>query len=574
MDYTDLTEKMKAGVSTTIPDSENPESQSNIVLSILEDQDGILWFGTISGGLNRFDPAKEIFTQYKNDPNDPHSLSNDIILSLIRDHTGVLWVGTPDGFNKFDQETETFTRYREKDGMANDNVYCMAEDEGGHIWLSTNKGLSRFDPQKEVFRNYDITNGLQSNEFNITSCHVGDRAEMFFGGINGFNVFFPNQIQDNSALPPIILTSLSQDGEQVDLGIAIDQVAEVTFMWPDDSFEFEFAALSYAHSEKNQYAYLLDGFDENWNETGTRRYGKYTNLPGGTYTLRLRGSNNDGIWNEDGAALKVTIVPPFWANRWFQGIILLILVGGIYYGYRLRLRNLETRGRELEIQVKDRTDELMKAHAALRETDLERAVIEERNRLARELHDSVTQSLYSLTLFTEAARHLSEATGDEKLEGYLGQIGSLGLQALKEMRLLVFELGLHALAEDDLVEALEKRLKAVENRTGVDAKIINEGYQKQPPYIETQLFRIAQEALNNALKHAGASSVEVHFQQEGNTLEMEIIDDGIGFEPESIKRWTGHGIEKHQRQSESNGWEARNKLWAWQGHPFESYHQD
>ncbi len=240
--------------------------------------------------------------------------------------------------------------------------------------------------------------------------------------------------------------------------------------------------------------------------------------------------------------VKITVIPPFWGTLWFWGLVVLLFIAASYGGFKLRVSSLEKREQELEIQVKDRTDELMEAYAALKETDLERAVNEERNRLAREMHDSVTQSLYSLTLFTEAARHLSEATGDEKLEGYLGQIGSLGLQALKEMRLLVFELGLHALAEDDLVEALEKRLKAVEGRTGVDAKIINEGYQKQPPYIETQLFRIAQEALNNALKHANASSVEVHFLQDGETLEMEIIDDGIGFEPESLKDGPGMGL--------------------------------
>ena len=390
------------------PDPDDPESQSNVVLSILEDHDGILWIGTIGGGLNRFDPEREVFTYYNNDPDDQHSLSNDIVLSIIQDHEGALWIGTPDGLNMFDQETEIFTRYLEKDGMANDNVYCMAEDESGHIWISTNKGISRFDPEKEIFRNFDMTNGLQSNEFNITSCHVGNQGEMFFGGINGFNTFFPDQIQDNSALPPIVLTSLAQDGEQVDLGIAIDYVTEVTFKWPDDSFEFEFAALSYAHPEKNQYAYMLEGFDENWNEIGTRRYGKYTNLPGGIYTLRLRGSNNDGLWNEDGAAVKVTIVPPFWATWWFRGIILLVLIGGTYFGYRLRLRNLETRSRELEIQVDERTAELMEAKEVLMQNEMEKAITAERNRLARDLHDSVTQALYSQTLYAEATARLTQ----------------------------------------------------------------------------------------------------------------------------------------------------------------------
>jgi signal transduction histidine kinase len=320
----------------------------------------------------------------------------------------------------------------------------------------------------------------------------------------------------------------------------------ITLKWPENSFEFEYASLSFNQPEKNQYAFFLEGFDNKWSNVGSRRYGKYTNLSGGTYILHVMGSNDNGYWNEEGKSIQISVVPPIWETWWFLGLIILIFSGISYGGFKLRVRSLEKRSRELEIQVKDRTDELMEAYLALKETDLERAVIDERNRLARELHDSVTQSLYSLTLFTEAARHLSEDTGDEKLEGYLGQIGSLGLQALKEMRLLVFELGLHALEDDDLVEAIEKRLKAVEGRTGIDAEIINEGYQHQAPYIETQFFKIAQEALNNALKHAAASTVKVHIRLDGTMLEMEIFDDGVGFNPKSATEGPGMGLKNIQ----------------------------
>ncbi len=535
------------------PDADDPESQSNIVLSILEDQDGVLWLGTIGGGLNRFDPENETFTDYKNDPDNPHSLSNDIVLSLIQDHADALWIGTPDGLNKFDQETETFTVYREKDGLANDNVYCMAEDESGHIWLSTNQGLSRLDPQKEIFRNYDMTNGLQSNEFNITSCYVGDQAEMLFGGVNGFNAFFPDQIQDNSALPPIVLTSLAQDGEQVDLGIAIDHVTEVTFKWPDDSFEFEFAALSYAHPEKNQYAYLLDGFDENWNEIGTRRYGKYTNLPGGTYTLRLRGSNNDGLWNEDGAAVKVTIVPPFWATWWFRCIILLVLVGGVYCGYRLRLRNLETRSRELEIQVKERTAELMQAKEVLMQNEMEKAITAERNRLARDLHDSVTQALYSQTLYAEAAARLLSAGEAQTAAEHVNEMQHTAQQALQEMRLLIFELRPSVLAEEGIVSTLQIRLELVEERCGFTTEFKVAGEIELPSNIEEGLYWISQEALNNIVKHAQASQVSVMLQQEPHTIILEILDDGGGFDPEKQSNSGGLGLRGIQERVDQLG---------------------
>jgi signal transduction histidine kinase/ligand-binding sensor domain-containing protein len=524
-------------------DPANPLGLSeNWIFSLLEDSEGILWLGTFGGGLNRFDPINETFTPFQYDPEDPASISDSFNPAIIQDSEGSIWVATSGGLDRYDPETGTFDHFRETDGLANNTIYCGLEDAQGYIWLGTAKGLSKLDPQNETFINYDVEDGLQSNEFNGASCYKNDTGEMFFGGINGFNAFFPDRVQDNQVIPPIVLTSLTQEGMSLIHEKGITFLEEVTLKWPDNNFEFEFSALSYSNPRKNLYAYKLEGFDRDWIEIGTRRYGKYTNLAGGTYTLRMIGSNNDGVWNEDGSSVKITVVPPFWGTWLFRGLIIAAVIGASYGGYKLRVRNLEKRSRDLEIQVKDRTDELMKTHAALRETDLERAVLEERNRLARELHDSVTQSLYSLTLFTEAARHLSEAIGDEKLEGYLGQIGNLGLGALKEMRLLVFELGLHALEEDDLVEALEKRLKAVEGRTGVDAKVINEGYQKQPSYIETQLFKIAQEALNNALKHANASSVEVHFLQDGPTLEMEIVDDGVGFEPDSLNDGPGMGL--------------------------------
>ena len=524
------------------------------IFSFLVDSEGMIWLGTFGGGLNKFDPNTGTFTPFQHDPQDPDSLSNSFNPAIIQDSAGSIWVATSGGLERYDPETGTFDHYRESDGLANNTIYCGLEDAQGYLWLGTAKGLSKFDPGTETFTNYDVTDGIQSNEFNGAACYKSDAGELFFGGINGFNAFFPEQVQENVYIPPIVLTSFSQEGKELDLDVSINSLNEITLNRPDNHFEFEFSALSFSNPAKNKYAYKLEGFDNNWINIGNRRYGKYTNLPGGEYTLRLIGSNNDGTWNEEGISLRITVIPSVWETWWFWGLIILGFVAVSYGGFKLRVSRLEKREQELEIQVKDRTNELMDAYAALKETDMERAINEERNRLAREMHDSVTQSLYSLTLFTEAARHLSEAAGDEKLEGYLGQIGSLGLQALKEMRLLVFELGLHALEEDNLVEALEKRLKAVEGRTGVDAKVINEGYQKQLPYIETQLFKIAQEALNNALKHAGASSVEVHFRQEVSTLEMEIIDDGVGFKPESKKDGPGMGLKNiKERVSRMDG---------------------
>jgi signal transduction histidine kinase/streptogramin lyase len=516
------------------------------VFTFFEDHQGRFWIGTLGGGLNLFDPDTETFTRYQNDPDDSNSLSNDIATGIFQDRNGILWIATAGGLDRFDPETETFTRFREKDGMANDSVYCVLEDRGRSLWVSTNKGLSRFDPQREIFKNYDMTDGLQSNEFNSNACLVSENGEMIFGGINGFNVFNPDNIQDNSAITPIVLTSLTHDGKEIDLGIAVDRITEVTFNWPDKSFEFEFAALSYAQPEKNQYAYYLDGFDEDWNEIGVRRYGKYTNLPSGTYTLLLKGSNNDGVWNDTGTALTITIVPPFWETWWFRGIALLALVGIAYGGFRMRIQNLESRGQELESLVEQRTAELMDTQERLRQRELDKAVTEERSRLARDLHDSVTQSLHSSTLMAEAGQRLAGSGDIVRARGYLVRLGEISQQALKEMRLLVYELRPLALSENGLAGALQQRLDAVERRAGVEVLLSLEENLELPTSIEEELYRIAMEALNNALKHANPTKVTVSLRKEKirgmPCIELVIMDDGIGFDPDAKDDEGGLGL--------------------------------
>jgi signal transduction histidine kinase/sugar lactone lactonase YvrE len=562
-------------------DPGDPQSLSDDwVFSFLEDREGIIWLGTLGGGLNRFDPEKETFTHFQNDPADPQSLSNNIVVSIVQDQNGTLWIGNNGGVDRLvpsassgqalseaeglDPGTETFSHYREKDGLSSDSVYCMAEDGQGHLWVSTGKGLSRFDPQSETFENYDVTDGLQSNEFNSNACLLSESGEMVFGGIAGFNTFFPDHIQDNPTIPPIVLTSLAHDAEEIDLGIAFDSVTELTFEWPDNSFEFEFAALSYAQPEKNQYAYLLEGFDEDWNEIGTRRYGKYTNLPGGTYTLHLRGSNNDGLWNEAGTVVRVTIVPPFWATWWFRGVVLVVVLGGAFGGYRLRVRSLKARSRRLESQVEQRTAELLQTEEALKQSEMEKAITGERNRLARDLHDSVTQSLFSLTLFTQAALERAEVGDLDPVKQSLARIADTARTGLKEMRLLVYELRPLALEDEGLVGALRQRLEMVEGRSGVQTRllVVPEGDVELPAAIEKELYRITQEALNNTLKHANASSITVRLaitpsvmNRDGRHLELEVSDDGCGFDPQAVGDKGGLGLTSIRERVEGLGGE-------------------
>ena len=533
----------------------NPDEPQDIYIYIMsEDQKGLLWIGTLGKGIYILDPTTEVLTHYQNIPGNSQSLSQNFVTALLIDQTGSVWIGTNgSGLDRFDPGKNTFEHYREKDGLPNDAVYCLLADEGGNIWISTNDGLSRFDPKTEIFVNYDVTDGLQSNEFNGKACLIANSGEMIFGGINGFNVFMPERIQSNSVIPPVMINSISKNNEAINLEWGADGLSEISLDWPVDSFEFEYAALSFAAPEKNQYAYYLDGFEETWKDVGNRKFGEYTNLPGGTYTLRVKGSNNDGVWNEVGIAVQITVVPPFWQTWWFFGIGILATLGLLYGGYRLRVRSLEVRGQMLESQVEQRTSELMQIQADLKNSEMEKAISEERNRLARDLHDSVTQSIYSLTLLAEAGQRMIRSGRLSQAEDNQSRLGEIAQQALQEMRLLVYELRPQVLQTEGLIGAVEHRLEAVERRAGINARMQIDMEIDLQQNLEEELFRISMEALNNALKHAKATEVDLSLQTDKENLILTIEDNGRGFDPALARSHGGMGISSMTERVENIG---------------------
>jgi ligand-binding sensor domain-containing protein/signal transduction histidine kinase len=344
------------------PEVEDPNSLSGTAVnSIIEDSKGNLWVGTFDSGLNRFNRETGQFTRYRFDPRDKESISNDAILSIHEDARGRIWIGTfGGGLNLYHPETDTFTYYLEKDGLPNGVVYGILEDTKGFLWMSTNFGISRFDPETEVFRNFDWGDGLQSNEFNSGAYANGRDGELYFGGINGLTVFQPRNIDDSPYLPPVVLTSLTQDDSPIATDSSVETTRTVVLEWPQNSIEFDFAALSYSQPNKNQYAYRLEGFDTNWHYIGTKRDGRYTNLPGGEYTLLLKASNSDGIWNETPVRINITVVPPFWQTTWFQVLLSVVIVASVAGGFRLRTKTIQDRNRALERLVKERTHALEK----------------------------------------------------------------------------------------------------------------------------------------------------------------------------------------------------------------------
>jgi ligand-binding sensor domain-containing protein/serine phosphatase RsbU (regulator of sigma subunit) len=326
-------------------DPANPQSLShNTVYAIFEDPSHELWIGT-AGGLNRFDRANERFVRYQHDPANRQSLGNNHVLSIYSDSahaTTTLWVGTSGGgLDQFDKTTGAFAHFTEKDGLPNGVIYGILGDAAGNLWLSTNNGLSKFDPATKAFRNYDVDDGLQSNEFNQGAQFKSPapRDEMFFGGINGFNRFHPERINDNPYAPPIVLTAFMKFDKRVKLDTAITEIKRLKLSYRDNFFSFAFAALDYTNPAKNQYAYKLEGFNDDWIYCGSRRYASYTNLDGGEYTFRVKGANSDGVWNEQGIAVKIIVTPPFWKTWWFVALMAVMLLFLGYGVYRHKLHD-------------------------------------------------------------------------------------------------------------------------------------------------------------------------------------------------------------------------------------------
>ena len=318
---------------------------------IIQDHSGVIWLGT-KDGLLKFDEDKMSFLKFKNDPLNAQTLSNNLIKSLCVDpnsESDVLWIGTAGGgLNRFDVKKNIFTHFTEKDGLPNNVVYGILPDKNGNFWLSTNRGLSKFNPSEKTFRNYDSRDGLQSNEFNTGAFFLSKSGEMFFGGIKGLTHFFPENIKDNPNKPSIVITNLKIRDQNITmkkhnslLKMSISESDEIILTHSDDVITFEFAALDYSASEKNQYAYKLENFNKDWIYLGNNRSATFTNLPPGNYRFLVKASNNDGVWNKAGIALRLIIDPPWWNTWWSYIIYGLMFLAGLYLIRRYEMNRMK-----------------------------------------------------------------------------------------------------------------------------------------------------------------------------------------------------------------------------------------
>ncbi|MRX46995.1 two-component regulator propeller domain-containing protein [Pedobacter puniceum] len=329
--------------------------QSERITAMFNDKKGRLWIGTFNG-LHLYNRNKDGFKNFQHYIKDSTSISNSIVLSIAQDQKGTIWIGTPNGLNKLieKQNQISFKNYFARDNFPNDYIHAILPDKKSRIWISTNKGIASFNTATEEFKTFDIRDGLVSNAFAENAAFADASGVFYFGGIKGITYFNPDSIKINEMLPPVYFTNLYINNKQAVVGEEIEgnvvlkqsllKTPHITLNYKQDFLTISFAALDYHASDKNQYTYRLKGFENEWVNAGRRRNVTYTNLPAGTYTLEVKASNSDNIWNHKGAALKITILPPPWKTWWakliYVSVFLFLLWLSRYIGLnRLRLKN-------------------------------------------------------------------------------------------------------------------------------------------------------------------------------------------------------------------------------------------
>jgi len=558
---------------------------SDVVLSLAGNADGVIWIGT-PDGLNRFQNGKfQIFTFAE-------GLSNDLVRSVLVDRNGVLWVGTRDGLNSF--RDNEFTTYTTKDGLANNFIGALFEDSKGNLWVGTLGGLSKISDGK--LQTFTTKEGLSSNtvisvyedaagdlwigtnggglnrlrgdkfvsyrnavaadviyriledkqqnlwcssnkgifrvskseldkvaaDANATvnpvfygpadgtltrECSGGGHpagwktsdGRMWFATIKGLAVIDPEHIPLNTSPPPIAIEQIFIDNQSVPL----TQKLKIS---PDASrLDFYYTALSFIAPENVRFKYKLEGFDDNWIDGGARRVASYTNLRPGNYTFRVIAANNDGVWNESGAAVEFYLQPHFYQTYWFYLICLLLLALTAWQLYRLRVRRIASQFQ---------------------------AVLAERSRIAREIHDNLAQDILGISVQLElVARLMPVAT--ETAKGHLDRARILVRNSMTEARRYVWDLRSQELQKKDLPAALRDTTKRLTAESNIEAVVEVAGLLRPlPPDVETNLLRIGQEAINNAVKHAQANRIDVALNFDTRNVRLSIRDDGRGFDPD------------------------------------------
>ena len=578
-------------------DPEDPRAISdNQVRVLFVDSKERLWVGT-SNGLNLFHHEDESFQVFLHRVDDSTSLSNPYIRCLTEDPSGNIWVGTDEGLNCLVETTASSgetsfisRRLKWADNRVKHRVYSVEADRSGNIWLGTNDGLLCYSSQQNKFIRFNVHHGLQAKEFNQNASFQNAKGELFFGGINGLNCFYPAQVRLDRTTPPVLFTSLeilfenAAIGPQQPLQSHINIADQISLDYRDKTFSIGFVALNYNAAHRSEYAYRLVPFEEEWNFVGNQNFAYYTNIRPGDYNFQVKASNSDGLWNEQGASVEIRIAPAYWQTNWFKVLcaaFVLLLATAIY---RIRVNALLSAKHQLERKVRERTEQLRS-----RKEELEQTLGDLRQTQTKLIHQEKMASLGQLTAgiaheinnpinfiasslkalkldFEEINPLLDQVTklkDQEEKEKYLADVQILSSKIdtpyiREEINQLLesIERGTtrtqniisslrtfsrdtrEAFIEADINEAIESTLIILGNKLKRRIKVHQD--LAKLPLIKCQLSKINQVILNimanaiDAIEGEGEIFLYTGFDEEKITIG--IRDTGIGMDQETQKR--------------------------------------
>ncbi len=551
-------------------DPGNKESISdNYIVSFYEDREGLIWISTFGGGLNMFNKKTGKFTQYIHHDT-RNSISSNSVSCVLEDDNRNLWIATRTGLNLLNKATGQFTIYNKNNGLPDNVVFGLLQDDKKNLWMSTNKGISTFNPITRQFSNFGLPDGLQSNEFKVQAFCKTKAGEMYFGGINGFNRFKPENMEVVKFEPPLVITGFSifnrnvpvTEGEHAILTQSITETRQVTLPYSSSVFSFDFASLNYTSSEKKQYAYQLEGFDQEWNYVGETHTATYTNLDPGTYLFKVKGLNNEGQWSSKITTIQLTIRPPFYRTWWFRILVLMVLAGGILFIYAFRMRSVRKQRLLLEHKVLEQTMQLVHAneeeHKALLKADKANEELERKNKELEQFvyiasHD-LREPLRTTTSFVQLLERQYKGRFDEKADVYLQYI----IESSERMKVLIDDLlDYSRIDKQREAERVDCGLLLKEVLTDLNVAILetNAVITASPmPVINayrTQLKQLFQNLVFNAIKFRQkgiAPIITISVTAKGDYWQFSISDNGIGIDPKNKDRVFGMFQRLHSRK--------------------------
>lgn len=493
------------------------------ITSLFKDTNGIIWLGTPSSGLLRFDERLKTVEQFTTNPKDKHSLSSPFVLSIHDDPNDrtVLWVGTDGGgLNRFDTKNGTVThRFTSANILPNDVIYAICSDAKKNLWMSSNNGIFCFDPATmNIIAQYDANDGLQSNEFNRYESWKDRFGKLYFGGVGGWNSFYPEQIEQRTFVPEIVLTDLKIMNHSVvhpdllpPLRASLQTTKEILLQPDQNMISIEFASLDYASPKKNRYRYMLEGLNEEWIDAGNQRTATYTNLDAGSYRFIVQGTNSDGVWSTKQATMEIVVLPPFYKTWWFQS--------GLIFGFALAITMI-VRARFVRLQKEQELQQKF-SRQVLEQQE------QDRERIAAELHDSLGQNL--LVVKNRAILGSQSITENENAKDHFENISTIISDTLKEVRFISHNLRPYQLDSLGLSETVRSTIKKLSESTPLEiASKIDDIDDCLPKEQEINFFRIVQECFNNIIKHSDAKKAEIIVERRSKDIYIKIMDDGKG----------------------------------------------